>query len=327
MKIFITGGSGFVGGAAIKKLAATQQIIAMSRSPASDTKILSLGATPLRSQLGFVKPADMKGFDIVIHAAAHIGPWGTRRQYWQTNVEGTAQLIKAAKEAGVKRFIHIGTESGCFYGQDMYSIDETYPLSISSPYFYSETKAEAERQVLAANDPEHNFLTLSLRPRFIWGPGDQTILPELVKAVEKGQFMWISGGHAVTSSTNIHNLCHAIELALEKGVGAEAYFIVDEKDHSFRELLTELLATQSLKPSDKSIPGWIVRGLAVLVEAIWTLFPIKADPPITRFAAALMSKECSIRSEKACDCLGYTPVVSMQDGYDELSKLYKSATS
>ena len=86
MKIFITGGSGFVGGAAIKKLATDHEIIAMSRTPASDKKISSLGATPVRSQLGMVKPSDLKGCDVVIHAAAHIGPWGTRKQYWQTNV-------------------------------------------------------------------------------------------------------------------------------------------------------------------------------------------------------------------------------------------------
>ena len=320
MKIFVTGGSGFVGGAAIKKLASAHQIIAMSRSVASDEKIRSLGASPIRSQLGQVKPADIDGCDIIIHAAAHIGPWGSREQYWQTNVEGTVQLLEAAKQAGVKRFIHIGTESGCFYGQDMHCIDETYPLSIASPYFYSETKAEAERQVLSASDSANNFITLSLRPRFIWGPGDQTILPELVKAVEKGQFMWISGGHAITSSTNIHNLTHAIELALEKGKEAEAYFIVDEKDHSFRELLTALLATQNLKPSSKSVPSWIVRGLAGLIEMVWNLFPIKVDPPITRFAATLMSKECSIRSDKARHDLGYQPVVSMQDGFEELRK-------
>ncbi|MBV1874986.1 MAG: NAD-dependent epimerase/dehydratase family protein [Gammaproteobacteria bacterium] len=318
MKIFVTGGSGFVGGATIEKLTGAHQIIAMSRSAASDAKIQALGAKPIRSQLGQVKLTDIEGCDIIIHAAAHIGPWGSREQYWQTNVEGTVQLLDVAKEAGIKRFIHIGTESGCFYGQDMHFIDETYPLSISSPYFYSETKAEAERQVLSANDSANSFITISLRPRFIWGLGDQTILPELVTAVEKGHFMWISGGHAITSSTNIHNLTHAIELSLENGKEAEAYFIVDEKDHSFRELLTALLATQNLKPSRKSVPSWIVRGLAGLIEMIWNLFPIKADPPITRFTAALMSKECSIRSDKALHDLGYQPVVSMQDGFEEL---------
>ncbi len=320
MKLFVTGASGFVGGAVLKQLASQHALVAMSRTIESDKKITALGGIPIRCQLGEVSATDLAGCDVIIHCAAHIGPHGTRKHYWRTNVDGTVQLLEVAKKAGVKRFIHIGTEAGCFHGQNMCSIDETYPLASNSPYSYSATKAEAERRVLAANEP--GFATLSLRPRFIWGPGDQTILPELIKAVNSGQFIWIAGGRSTTSSTHIDNLSHAVELALEKGLGGEAYFIVDEQDQTFHQLRTQLLATQNLTVPDKSVPGWVIRSGAAVAELAWKLFDIKGEPPITRFTAALMSRECTIRGDKAQSQLGYEPVVSLQEGLDELCRLW-----
>ena len=133
--------------------------------------------------------------------------------------------------------------------------------------------------------------------------------------------MWIGGGEALTESTYIDNLTDAIELALEKGSGGEAYFIVDEQSHSFRELLSGMLETQNLTVPDKSIPTWLVRGMAYGMEAIWKTFNLKSDPPVTRFAAALMSVECTVNSDKAEQQLGYKPAVSMEQGFEALLQL------
>ena len=323
MKIFITGASGFVGGAALQRLTRHHQVTAMSRSAQSDEKIKAIGGEPVRCQLGNVELANLEGCDVVIHSAAYIGPWGTKELYWKTNVDGTAQLLDIAKQAGVKRFIHIGTEAGCFHGQEMKGIDETYPLSNKSPYYYSQTKAEAERKVIAANDSGNDFETISLRPRLIWGPRDQSVLPGIAEAVKQDKFMWIGGGEALTASTYIDNLTDAIELALEKGEGGEAYFIVDEDSHSFRDLFSGMLATQDLSVPDKSIPSWVVRSMAFVAEAVWKTFSLKTDPPVTRFAAALMSVECTIDSDKAQQHLGYKPTVSMEQGFEALRMLGK----
>ena len=134
MQVCETGGSVFFGGAALIKLSPNHQIAAMSRSDESDKKIEAIVGTLVRCQLGSVDAAHLEGCDVVIHSAAYIGPWGSLEQYWQCNVEGTAQLLAVANKAGVKRFIHIGTEAGCFYGQQMKGIDETYPITNKSAY-------------------------------------------------------------------------------------------------------------------------------------------------------------------------------------------------
>ena len=92
----------------------------------------------------------------------------------------------AAREAGVKRFIHIGTEAALVHGQDLHEVDERYPLAFDSPYPYCSTKARAEQAVREAYDPAGGFTTPVLRPRFIWGPGDATLLPALPKMAQPG---------------------------------------------------------------------------------------------------------------------------------------------
>lgn len=322
MKIFVTGGSGFVGGAITSKLkAAGHNVLAMSRSEASDTKIRALGAEPVRSNLGDVDPPVLQGCEAIIHCAAYVEAWGTFDQFWQANVEGTTQLLEAAKTAGVKRFIHIGTEAALFRGQHMRDIDETYPYPKSTPFYYSKTKAEAERRVLQANDPEAGFATLSIRPRLVWGPGDQTILPETLAMIERGAFAWIDGGHCRTSTTHIDNLVHGTILALDKGAGGEAFFITDDEIVTFRDFLGRLIAPQDVDVSDKSAPGFVLRGAAFVCEAIWRGLRLKSSPPITRFAACIMSRDCTIRIDKAKKELGYQPVTSVDEGMAAMVKL------
>ena len=318
-KLFITGASGFVGGAIVRALAGRYSLHALSRSEASDAAIRALGAVPVRGELGAVGADAIAGSDAVIHCAAFVKQWGTREQFWNTNVEGTRQLLQTARQAGAPRFIHIGTEAALFHGQHMRDIDERYPYPAHTPFLYSETKAAAEKLVLAANAP--GFATLSIRPRFVWGPGDQTILPVLEAMVRSGRFVWIDHGRSQTSTTHIANLVRGVELALERGSGGNAYFVIDEGTTQMREFLTALLATRKLTPPDKSIPGWLARTLGAATEMAWRAGGKTSDPPLTRFAAAMMSRDCTIRMDKAQRELGYAPTVSRGEGLRNLQTI------
>src|SRR6185369_937996 len=92
----------------------------------------------------------LAGAEAVIHAAAFVEQWGTRSQFWEANVLGTEAMLAAGRAAGVRRFVHVGTEAAIFAGRDLAGVDETVPYPARHRYLYSETKAEAERRVLAA---------------------------------------------------------------------------------------------------------------------------------------------------------------------------------
>lgn len=319
MKIFITGGSGFVGGAAIAALAPAHQVTALSRSASSDAAIGERGGTPVRGDLETVSAEMLKGDDAVIHCAAFVEEWGPYATYRAVNVTGTERLLAAAKAAGAKRFIHIGTEAALFHGQPMRDIDETYPLAPQSPFPYSRTKALAEMAVASANDPAKAFETIVLRPRLIWGEGDKTVLPVVKAMAEAGRFMWIDGGSAMTSTTHVDNLVAAIGLALTKGRAGEAYFVVDGPPVRFRDFLTRYLGCAGVALPDTSMPGAVVRLIANMTEPLYRLAGSKAAPPITRFTAHIMSRDCTIRDEKARADLGYRPVVTLEEGLARLA--------
>ena len=110
-----------------------------------------------------------------------------------------------------------------------------------------------------------------------------------------------------------------VELALERGTGGNAYFILDEGVTEMREFLTALLATRRLVPPDKTIPGWLARSLGSVTESVWRVLGKTSDPPLTRFAASIMSRDCTITTDKAQRELAYQPTISRSDGLKQLS--------
>ena len=166
MKIFITGASGFVGGAAARRLVeAGHDVTAMSRSARSDALISALGGEPVRCDLESVSAAHLNGCEVVVHAAAFVEAWGEEDAWERANVGGTRNMLKAAREAGVKRFIHIGTEAALVHGQDLHQVDESYPLAFDSPFPYCWTKARAEQAVREATAPVRMVATSEIRHR------------------------------------------------------------------------------------------------------------------------------------------------------------------
>jgi nucleoside-diphosphate-sugar epimerase len=318
VRIFVTGASGFVGGAAAEKLvAAGHDVRAMSRSEKSDAAIRAAGASPVRCDLENVAAAHLGDAEIVLHCAAFVEQWGPREAWKRFNVDGTARMLEAARAAGAKRFIHISTESVLWRGQHLRGVDETYPLAPNSPYPYASTKARAEMLVRAANAP--GFETIILRPRFIWGPGDTTLLPVIEHMAKTGQWMWIDKGAARTSTTHIDNLVCAIELALTQGRGGEAYFILDDGVRTMREMISGIAASRGVALPDKSVPTWVADTLAAVCEFTWRTFGLKGEPPLTRFSAMIMSREAVLKDDKARAEMGYRPVISVEDGLRALA--------
>jgi nucleoside-diphosphate-sugar epimerase len=313
MQIFVTGASGFVGGAATRRLVADgHRVRAMARSEQSAQAVRALGAEPVRCDLETVRGADLADADAVLHCAAFVEGWGPRDAWYRGNVLGTRAVLDAAREAGVRRFIHIGTEAAIVHGQHVDGADEDYPLAPQSPYPYCATKAQAEMLVRSANSA--TFTTIVLRPRFIWGPGDTTLLPAIVEMARAGKWAWVDQGRARTSTTHIDNLVHAIVLALGAGRGGEAYFILDDGTHTLREVVSGMAASAGLTLPERSIPAWLADLAGWICEGAWRAFDLKGMPPLTRHAAMVMSRTCVLRGDKARRELGYQPVMGFDEG-------------
>ncbi len=317
---FVTGGSGFIGGALIERLVGEgRPVRALARSDASAAKVESIGAEAVRGELGdrASLAAGADGCATAFHLAAHLGEWGPWEDFERGNVEGTRNALAGCEEAGVRRFVHCGTEAALMAGDPLVHVDETAPLRPDSPAPYPATKAGAELAVREAN--RDAFETVIVRPRFVWGKGDTTLLPEMVKTVEAGKFAWVGGGLNVTDTAHVDNVVEGLLLGAEKGRPGEAYFITDGKPVVFRDFVTELLETQGVEPPDRSLPAWLAAPMARICEAAWKVLPLSGEPPMTRFRSWILTQECTIEIGKAREQLGYAPLVSHQQGLAAMS--------
>lgn len=316
--VFVTGGSGFIGGRLIARLiAGGHRVRALVRSDAAAERVRDLGAVPVQAHLADPEGllAAIEGAELAFHAAARTGH-GSRRQFWVDNVTGTANVLYAAREAGVRRFVHVGTEAALMNGQPLIQVNEAAPLRPDSRASYSASKAAAEQLVIEANTT--GLETVVLRPRFVWGAGDTTLLPVLVSMVNDGRFAWLDGGRHLTDTTHVDNAVEGLILAAEHGRPGQAYLVTDGCPVDFRDFVTDLLATRGVAAPGRSLPYGIARLGAAVCETLWRSLPLKGGPPLEYLAVWLSGRECTIDITKARRELGYKPIRTREDGLAEL---------
>ena len=312
-RAFVTGGSGFVGGALIERLRREGwDVRALARSERAAERVRELGAEPVGGDLDdrAALKAGAEGCELAFHAAAKVEDWGDPADFERLNVRGTQNVIDACREAGVRRLVHVGTEAALMAGQPLVNVDESTPLRPDSAAMYSSSKAKAEQLVRDAGGLE----TVVVRPRFVWGRGDTSLLPTIIEMVRSGRFRWVGGGRHLSATTHIDNTVEGLWLAATKAPAGSVYFVTDGEPVVFREFLTEMLGTQGVEIPDKSVPPGVARVAAAASERIWRLLKRPGSPPLTRFAVWVSSQECTIDISRAERELGYRPVTTREEG-------------
>jgi nucleoside-diphosphate-sugar epimerase len=293
---------------------------ALARSERAAERVRELGAEPAMGDLDDrdALRAGAKGCEVAFHSAAKVEEWGDPADFERLNVRGTQNVIDACREAGVRRLVHVGTEAALMVGQPLINVDESAPLRPDSAALYSSSKAKAEQLVRAANGD--GLETVVVRPRFVWGRGDTSLLPQIIELVRSGRFRWVGGGRQLTATTHIDNTVEGLWLGATKAAAGGVYFVTDGEPVVFREFLTSMLGTQGVSIPDKSVPPRVAKVAAASAERIWRLLKRPGSPPITRFAVWVSSQECTIDISRAERELGYRPVISREEGLAELSR-------
>jgi nucleoside-diphosphate-sugar epimerase len=312
---FVTGGSGFLGRALIAHLVKRNVAVrALARSEGASKTVRKLGATVVEGDLagGERVRAAMEGCDVLFHSAAFTEDWGDEKLAFAITVEGTETMLEHARQAGIARFVHVGTEAALMDGKPLVNVNEERPLPASPIGLYPRTKAEAERRVLRANGP--SFATLVARPRFIWGDGDTSLLPRLIESSKNGSLKWIGGGHYLTSTCHVDNACEGLIKIAERGAPGQIYFLTDGKPVEFRWIVSALLETQGVKPPSASIPKWLACGFSWTTDAVWRRLHLRGRPPLPYGSFLLIGQEVTVDDSKARRELGYEGKVTMDEG-------------
>ena len=316
---FVTGGSGFVGGALIRRLVRDGWTVrALARSDSSARVVEDAGAEAVRGDLDDTAAmrAGAEGADVFHHAAAKVEDFGDPADFERVTVQGTKNALAAAREAGVPRFVHVGTEAALMAGQPLVNVDESAPLRPDSPAPYPWSKAKAEQAVRDANGD--GLETVVVRPRFVWGKGDTSLLPQIIEMTKAGKFAWIGGGHQLTATTHIDNTVEGLVLAAERGKPGSVYFVTDGDPVVFRDFVSELIRTQGVEPPTRTVPLALARPIAAAAEGAWRLLKRGGRPPLTRFTVWVSALECTIDDSLARSELGYRELKTHEQGLDEM---------
>jgi nucleoside-diphosphate-sugar epimerase len=315
VRIFVTGGSGFLGSRMIRTLVSQgHEVFALARSTSSGERIRTLGATPITGDLEGSDQLSLPEIEAVVHAAAYFRFAGPRASYFRANVEGTRAVLTAAQKAGAATFIYVSAGGVVMddRGSSIHDADERAPTFPNSFSGYIASKAQGEAAVLEANKP--SFRTIAIRPPAIWGPGDP-FSRELPGTIASGKFAFIERGDYPFAICHVDNVIEAVQCALERGTGGRAYFIKDRETTTFRDFIAMLADLQGLSVSGlKSVSYRLAFTIGWLMEVGAAIRFSKNDPSLSRTMVRMIGREFTVSDAAARRELGYLARVARADG-------------
>lgn len=322
MKALVTGGGGFLGKAIVQLLLAKNYAV-RSFSRNEYPELTALGVEHFRGELADARAvaAAVKGCDIVFHVAAKAGVWGAFEDYFQANVVGTENIIQACRNRGVQRLVYTSSPSVVFDGTDMEGVDESVPYPEHFHAYYPETKARAERLVLAANDQD--LATVALRPHLIWGPGDNHLVPRILERGAKGALRKIGDRDCLVDTIYIDNAAEAHlqaaeALDIDSVVAGKAYFLANGEPLPLWDVVNRILAAGNLAPVTKTVSPGLAYAVGALLEKIYRTFNLSGEPRMTRFVARELSTAHWFDLSNARRDFGFQPKTSVDQGMRRL---------
>ncbi|XP_075428797.1 sterol-4-alpha-carboxylate 3-dehydrogenase, decarboxylating isoform X6 [Ascaphus truei] len=279
----------------------------------------------------------LQGVNVVFHCASPAPSSDNKELFYKVNYTGTMTVIEACKEVGVQKLVLTSSASVIFEGRDIKHGTEDLPYAKKPIDYYTETKILQEKQrmghvqeVLKANDPANNFLTVAIRPHGIFGPRDPQLVPILVETAKSGKMKFMIGdGKNLVDFTYVENVVHGHILAgehLQKDspLCGKAYHITNDEPIPFWAFLTRILIGLNYDAPKYLIPYWLAYYLAFFLSfLVFILGPlIKIKPTFTPMRVALAGTYHYYSCERAKKDMGYKPVVSLDQAVERTIKSY-----
>lgn len=306
MKIFITGVTGFVGGALANHFCRLgYKVAGIGRKPSLPFHICTDCAY---RQADITKPLEVIDADIIIHAAGLASDTASFGEVYTVNAVGTQNVLRAAKYAG--HFIQISSSS--VYEFSAHAMKENEAgVNYERLSAYGKSKFLAEKEI--TNNRGIPKKTI-LRPRAIYGKYDQVLLPRLIKLVRGNKLFLPQNLSKKISLTHINNLIQAVELCLGRQNDSLATFnVADAETYDLRQILTTLLPLAAGRPLKIiTIPEWVFTLFLAVNDSL------KINPALNRFAALSLTDTAVLNIDRIIHTTGYNPLYSFKSSYAEI---------
>lgn len=333
IRVAITGGGGFLGKTILRQCRQRGWIVrAIGRTPHPELVSEGIEFFPLDISEPKNLPELAKIFSevsVVFHTAAKAGIWGKYEDFERANLTGTQNVVAACKLAGTRNLVYTSTPSVTFNGHSVCGGNEEMPYYSGKLSPYAKTKAEAEAFVRAEHSSE--LRTVALRPHLIWGIGDPHLLPRVIAQAAQMKLRIVGEGKNKVDLTHVENAAHAHLLAADALLAdsetlcasetygnGKAYFVSDGEPVSLWAWINAFLEGVGVPAVTQKISFKAAYRAGTLLEFFWKIFGVAGEPPITRFVATELSHDHWFDISALKKDLGYTPLVSNENGLREL---------
>lgn len=308
MKVFVTGGTGFIGGHVVRKLRNRgDDVVALVRDPNKGKALSDIGCELVEgglSDTGAIKRG-LEGCDAAIHMAAiyEVGiPKGQRQPMYEANVQGTENVLRAALEAKTSKVVYVSTVAA-FGNTEGKVVDETYQHKGNYTSYYDETKHKAHLLARRLIDDE-DLPCVIVQPGGVYGPEDHSQIGNMVNQFLAGRMPMIPFPDLGFNLVHVDDVADGVLLALDKGGVGEQY-VLGGQIATMREAIQTLAKVTGKKAPSRAMPTAILKG-AIPIGPI--IGPLMGYPP--NFRELISSAEGVTwwaRHDKAIEQLGYSP--------------------
>jgi nucleoside-diphosphate-sugar epimerase len=315
MKNLVTGATGFVGSHIAERLAKEGEDVTALVRKTSNTKFLS--GIGVKFAYGDINDPEslkraMQGMDVVYHSAALADEWISPKEAYRVNVEGTKNLLDAARAANVKRFVFISSLA-------VLGMKDHHGTPADSPYYktgdsYIDTKIDSEQLVMDYYK-KYNFPVTVVRPGFVFGPRDNKLIPRLSERLGKHQFMFVGSGKNKINAVYVENLTDAIISAArsDKAIG-QKYNVTNDSGMTLEDLVLKIVDIWKFDTPKKHIPKFMAYLVCNILTTMARLAKAKEPPYITKTRIKFLSLNLDFNIDKTRKDLGYNPRVSIEEG-------------
>lgn len=315
MRVLVTGATSLIGRAVVDRLQDRgDSVTVLQRRPSGLSVREYLGDVADRAAIS----AAMTGVDAVVHAAGRAAVTGEWELFEETNVWGTRNVVDAARDAGVTRFVHVSSPSVAHNGQSLVGA----PAGPADPEHvrghYARSKAQAELVALDANSEPMSVV--AVRPHLIWGPGDTQLVGRVVDRARSGRLFSIGPGTSLIDTIYIDNAADALVAAVDNApdLGGRALVVTNGQPRPFREMLDRIVIAAGLEPSRVKVPYRTAYAAGLVVERIWDYRKTEDDPPITSFLVEQVSTAHWFDQRETRQALKWEPQVTIDEGFRRL---------
>ncbi len=303
--VLVTGAAGFIGGHVLRHLSCDEGlcVIAATRAGRDGARVLDL-----RDPAGM--PAALAGVAAVVHCAV-----GDRA----VTVDGTASLLRAAAEAGVRRVVHLS--SVAVYGAASGVVREDAALVAATGNGYAAWKAAAEQACLA----ERGVESVRLRPAIVYGAGGTLWVSQMARRIRSGRWgVFGPAGDGLCNLVHVSDVATAVAAALRAPAAAGSAFNVNGPEAiTWNAWFARLAAGIGAGPLPAVSPRRLyLRSLAALpLKAVARLRPGVAAEWLLGAPAAsertLFALHASYPTDAARAALSWAPAIGIADGLAE----------